>query len=105
MNRVPNQRAPGQKLLPIAVDEKFLRELDAGLSQAGYRNRSQFIRDAIIEKLKRAGVALQKELALPPHRIGKSGDAPLKFRYPGHKPSGFELNERAGPKRRHPGSK
>jgi len=99
MIRVPNQRAPGQKLLPIAVDEKFLRELDDGLAQAGYRNRSQFIRDAIIEKLKRAGVSLPKELALPPHRIGKGGDAP-KFRYPAHKPSGFELNERAESKKR-----
>jgi Arc/MetJ-type ribon-helix-helix transcriptional regulator len=100
MNSVPNQRAPGQKLLPIAVDEKFLRELDAGLAQAGYRNRSQFIRDAIVEKLKRAGVSLPNELALPPNRIGKSGDAPAKFHYPAHKPSGYELNERAAPKKR-----
>ncbi len=100
MNHVPNQRAPGQKLLPIAVDEKFLRELDTGLTEAGYRNRSQFIRDAIIEKLKRAGVSLPKELALPPHRIGKTGDASPKFRYPAHKPSGVELNERAESKKR-----
>ena len=105
MNRVPNQRAPGQKLLPIAVDEKFLRELDAGLSRAGYRNRSQFIRDAIIEKLKRAGISMPKELAMPPHRLGKTGDAPPKFRYPAHKPSGFELNERADSKKRPSGSK
>jgi hypothetical protein len=105
MNRVPNQRAAGQKLLPIAVDEKFLRELDAGLAQAGYRNRSQFIRDAIVEKLIRAGVSLPKELAMPPHRIGKTADAPPKFRYPAHKPSGYELNERADAKKRHPGSK
>jgi len=105
MNRVPNQRAPGQKLLPIAVDEKFLRELDAGLARAGYRNRSQFIRDAIVEKLKRAGVSMPKELAMPPHRIAKTAAVPPKFRYPAHKPSGFELNERAEPKKRHPGSK
>jgi hypothetical protein len=104
MNRVPNQRAPGQKLLPIAVDEKFLRELDAGLAQAGYRNRSQFIRDAVIEKLRRAGVSLPKELALPPHRTGKTGDA-SKFRYPIHKSSGYELNERADAKKQRPGSK
>lgn len=89
-----NQRAPGQKLLPIAVDEKFLRELDAGLTQAGYRNRSQFIRDAIIEKLTRVGVSLPKELALPPHRIGKGG-APRKIRYPGHRSSEYALNEKA----------
>jgi hypothetical protein len=61
---MPNQRAPGQKLLPIAVDEKFLRELDAGLAQAGYRNRSQFIRDAIIE-LERTG-------GLPPRAVIRS---------------------------------
>jgi hypothetical protein len=89
---VPNQRAPGQKLLPIAVDEQFLKQLDAGLIQAGYHNRSQFIRDAIVEKLKRAGVALPPELARPPHRLGKSAEA--KIQYPAHKPSGYELNER-----------
>ena len=100
---MPNQRASGQKLLPIAVDEKFLRELDAGLTRAGYRNRSQFVRDAIIEKLTRAGIALPKELALPPHRIGKGAET--KFRYPPHQPSALELNERAVPKKRPSGAK
>jgi len=95
---VPNQRAPGQKLLPIAVDEKFLRELDAGLARAGYRNRSQFVRDAIVEKLTRAGIALPKELALPPQRIGKS--TKTAFRYPAHRTSAFALNEKAAPKKR-----
>lgn len=73
---MPNQRAPGQKLLPIAVDERFLRELDDGLIRAGYRNRSQFIRDAIVEKLMRAGIILPPELALPPHRIGRGPTPP-----------------------------
>jgi Ribbon-helix-helix protein, copG family len=95
---VPNQRAEGQKLLPIAVDEKFLRELDAGLARAGYRNRSQFVRDAIIEKLTRAGIALPKELALPPRRTGKSPGT--KTHYPKYRPSRYELNERAEPKKR-----
>jgi hypothetical protein len=94
-NYVPNQRAAGQKLLPIAVDEKFLRELDAGLVQAGYWNRSQFIRDAIVEKLMRAGVSLPKELSLPPHRIGQGGRSPGKIRYPAHHPSEYALNEKA----------
>ena len=89
---MPNQRAPGQKLLPIAVDEKFLRELDAGLEPAGYRNRSQFIRDAIIEKLLRANVSLSRDLALPPHRIGKSGGTSARNRYPVHRPSESALN-------------
>jgi Arc/MetJ-type ribon-helix-helix transcriptional regulator len=95
---VPNQRAEGQKLLPIAVDEKFLRELDAGLARAGYRNRSQFIRDAIVEKLTRAGIVVPRELALPPHRLGKGPEA--KPYYPAHRPSRFELNEKAGLKKR-----
>lgn len=95
---VPNQRAAGQKLLPIAVDEKFLRELDAGLARAGYRNRSQFIRDAIVEKLTRAGIAMPKELALPPHRIGK-GATPA-HRYPAHRAAAFALNEKAASKKR-----
>ncbi len=95
---MPNQRAPGQKLLPIAVDEQFLRKLDAGLAQTGYRNRSQFIRDAIVEKLTRLGILLPKELALPPQRIGKSRTAPPKIHYPAHLPSGFALNERADSK-------
>src|ERR1017187_9902948 len=96
---MPNQRAPGQKLLPIAVDEIFLRELDAGLAQAGYRNRSQFIRDAIIEKLLRADISLSKELALPPHRMGKGGGGSLRSRYPAHHSSEYALNEKAGSKK------
>ncbi|MGB7767371.1 MAG: ribbon-helix-helix domain-containing protein [Verrucomicrobiia bacterium] len=80
------------------MDEKFLRELDAGLAQAGYRNRSQFIRDAIVEKLTRAGIAMPKDLALPPHRLGKGTEA--KSLYPAHRPPRFELNERAEPKKR-----
>ena len=92
---MPNQRAPGQKLLPFAVDEKFLRELDAGLGRAGYRNRSQFIRDAIIEKLLRADIPRPRDLALPPHRIGKSRGAAGRSRYPAHRPSEYALNEKS----------
>jgi len=90
---MPNQRAPGQKLLPIAVDEKFLRELDASLGAAGYRNRSQFIRDAILEKLSRADISLSPELALPPGRLRK-GRGAAKSRYPSHRPSDYALNEK-----------
>lgn len=89
-----NQRAPGQKLLPIAVDETFLRELDAGMAQAGYRNRSQFIRDAIVEKLLRGGISLPMELALPPQRIKKGAAPATKFRYPPPQASSYALNEK-----------
>jgi metal-responsive CopG/Arc/MetJ family transcriptional regulator len=96
---MPNQRAPGQKLLPFAVDEKFLRELDASLGSAGYQNRSQFIRDAIVEKLLRANISLPKELALPPNRMGKSRGASARSRYPIHRPSEYALNEKADSKK------
>ena len=96
---MPNQRAPGQKLLPIAVDEKFLRELDAGLEPAGYHNRSQFIRDAIVEKLLRADISFPRELALPPQRAGKGRNPAAKSRYPAHRPSEYALNEKAEAKK------
>jgi hypothetical protein len=72
---MPNQRAEGQKMLPVMVSEDFIRTLDGGLPQAGYSNRSQFIRDAIIEKLTRAGIAMPKALALSPSRLAPAPDA------------------------------
>jgi len=82
-----------QKLIPIPVNENFERELIAGLKQLRVVNRSQFIRDAILEKLARAGIAIPAEFALPPYRTGKKTE-PRKFRYPAHKPSAFALNEK-----------
>jgi Arc/MetJ-type ribon-helix-helix transcriptional regulator len=90
-----NYRSPGQKLLPVPVTEEFLQKLNAGVRQAGYTNRSQFVRDAIVEKLARAGVSIPTELSVPPHRHGKSQSAPVKGRYPIHRPSGYALNEKA----------
>jgi hypothetical protein len=96
---MPNQRGPGQKLMPVPVDDKFLRELHTGMKRAGYRNRSQFVRDAIVEKLKRAGFSVPKNLAVPRGRTAKAESSP-KIRYPAHQPSGYELNERAESKKR-----
>lgn len=96
---MPNQRGPGQKLMPVPVDNQFLRELHSGMKRAGYHNRSQFVRDAIVEKLKRAGFSIPKDLAVPRSRGGKMESTP-KVRYPAHQPSGYELNERAGSKKR-----
>jgi hypothetical protein len=98
---MPNQRAPGQVLMPIPVDTKFLKELDSGMQRAGYKNRSQFVRDAVVEKLKKAGVTIPRELSMPPGRVGRlRAAAEAKIRYPAHQPSGYELNERAEKKRR-----
>ncbi|HXI73471.1 MAG TPA: ribbon-helix-helix domain-containing protein [Verrucomicrobiae bacterium] len=66
---MPNQRAKGQKLLTLPVSEDFIRDIDVNLPSMGYSNRSQFIRDAIIEKLVKAGITIPKGLALPPTRV------------------------------------
>ena len=61
-----NNRTSGQKLLPVAAKAEFISALDANLGKAGYSNRSQFVRDAIIEKMESAGVKISRELALAP---------------------------------------
>lgn len=94
-----NNRSFGQKLIPIPVNEDFERELIAGLKQLGCTNRSQFIRDTIVEKLARSGVAIPPEFALPPHRIGKKRADLEKFRYPDHKSSAFSLNDKKASKK------
>jgi hypothetical protein len=66
--RMANQRAKDQQLLPFAAKRQFVSEMDAGLKEIGCGNRSQFIREAILEKLARAGVPIPKHLAGAPAR-------------------------------------
>ena len=78
---MPNQRAEGQKLLPVMASEEFIRALDQSLPRAGYSNRSQFVRDAILEKLIRARIAVPADLALSPSRTS---------------PASYALNDKSG---------
>jgi hypothetical protein len=66
-------RSPGQKLIPIPVSDAFVQELDNGLNKIGFSNRSQFIRDAILEKLERAGRSVPRGYSQAPGRAGKGG--------------------------------
>jgi hypothetical protein len=68
-----NQRGSGRKLIPVPASEQFIRELHHALRKAGFSNRSQFIRDAIVEKLGRLGLVIRPGLAVPAHRPGKGG--------------------------------
>jgi hypothetical protein len=61
---MPNQRARGQKLLTLPASEDFIRAIDENFEALGYDNRSQFIRDAIAEKL-----GISKKLTRAPVRI------------------------------------
>jgi Arc/MetJ-type ribon-helix-helix transcriptional regulator len=90
---MPNKRAPGQKLLTLPAGEDFIRTIDKNLKSSGYSNRSQFIRDAIIEKLQRIGVPVDPSLAYSPDRVNSAkvraankiaADALRKRRKPGN---------------------
>jgi hypothetical protein len=105
---VYESRAKSTRARTKIIANRGGREVSAGIGRrAGAGGLSQPL--SIVEKLIRAGVSLPKELALPPHRLGKGGDAPRKFYYPAHRPSVLELNEKADSKKsaaaRHPGSK
>ena len=63
-----NQRAKDQQLLPFAAKRQFVEELDAGIKKFGSSNRSQFIRDASLEKLAAEGVVIPRALAAAPDR-------------------------------------
>ena len=87
-----SERAPGQKLIPIPASAGFIKELNAGFKKAGYDNRSQFIRDAILEKLARKGIKIPESLALAPDRLGKGGKSLVSYP-PLDRAGGFKLNE------------
>ena len=48
---MPNQRAPGQVLMPIPVDSKFLRELDAVALLAEHRTNHLYFPLALVGRV------------------------------------------------------
>ena len=71
---MPNQRAPGQKLINVPMTQNFIDALNRSVRKAGYDDRSKFIRDAITEKLKREGFEVPAaEDRMAPDRTGKGG--------------------------------
>jgi hypothetical protein len=86
-----NIRAPGQKLISVPMNEKFIAQIDAALPVVGYSDRSSFIRDAILEKLRSAGIEISTALSLAPSRTGKGGRPPKP--YPPNDSPSAELKE------------
>jgi len=64
---MPNKRGPNQKLLGVWLDQGFIQSLDFG-RRKNHQSRSQFIREAILERLKSLGVATDESLVHPPDR-------------------------------------
>lgn len=65
---VPNQRARTQRLVNFPASEEFITGLDEALPVMGYSNRSEFIRDAVAEKLRAMGIELPVGAELAPGR-------------------------------------
>ena len=63
-------RTNTQTLLTLHVSDELLGAVEQ--CRKG-RPRSQWIRDAILEKLRREGIEIPDEAALPPDRSGKGG--------------------------------
>lgn len=64
---MPNQRRPGQTFIGAQLSEDLLSALEAGRKKLRL-DRSQFVRDAILEKLEELGIKLPGDLAMPPDR-------------------------------------
>lgn len=77
---MPNQRAPGQKLLNFPARESFIALIKQGVRKCREcnNNRSEFIRLAIVEKLQRLGVVVPASESAAPSREGKGGPKPAE---------------------------
>ncbi len=69
---MPNKRAPGQKLVPIWMNEDFKAAIDACAENTGV-STAWLIRDAVYEKLKLMGHPIPKQITYAPARRGKGG--------------------------------
>jgi hypothetical protein len=70
---VPNQRAQGQRHIPILMSEDFLLAIADGMKLTGHTERARFVRDAVYEKLLGLGMKLPIAISKAPGRAGKGG--------------------------------
>lgn len=85
-------RGNGQSFVGFWADEKFCEKLDEA---RGRRARSQFLRDALAEYLRRRGFKVEEGELLAPDRMGKGGP---KIVYAPRPDEGVVLNEPANSK-------
>lgn len=87
-----------QILVPVPMKQAFIDELADALPRLGYGNRSDFIRDAIIEKLNREGVDLPPVIGAAPSRVGVGGRPSHRVHYNTPPLTPAQFNE-GGPKK------
>jgi CubicO group peptidase (beta-lactamase class C family) len=66
---MPNQRHADQRFVGVALDRQLGVAFEAARKRSG-KTRSEFFREAIIEKLNRDGIAVDPRLALARDRAG-----------------------------------
>jgi hypothetical protein len=64
----------GQTFIGLKVSDELFKSVEKASKG---RDKSQFVREAIAEKLQREGLTLKEEHILPPSRKGKGG--PKKY--------------------------
>lgn len=64
-----NQRRENQQLIGFWADSEFASQVDAA---RGLQQRSQFLRDAVADYLRRRGYAVRPEKTVAPDRTSKS---------------------------------
>jgi hypothetical protein len=63
---MPNKRREGQTFIGCQVDEMLLSEIEGA---RGRKGRSQFVREAIAEKLSKMGFVVNDKMVFPPDRV------------------------------------
>lgn len=64
------------KLVGCWCDKDFLAEIEKARGKVG---RSQFVRDALVEKLEKMGIKIPRELTVAPDRAGVGGPKKKKI--------------------------
>lgn len=62
---MPGKRGPSQTLIAFPVEENLFAEVE---SARGRKSRSQWCREAVVEKLQRMGFDVPEDLMYPPDR-------------------------------------
>ena len=89
---MPNQRAPGQKLVNVQMSGDFIRQINAAFPIMGYSDRAKFIRDAVYEKLEREGIKVPRWMVAAPSRAGKGGEPSHRDFRSRHQSSQFDYS-------------
>jgi len=63
---MPNVRGKNQTLITCPMDSDLLREIDCA---RGRISRSQFVREALADKLRGLGLTVREDIVFPPDRV------------------------------------